>query len=188
MSEPFLGQVEVFSFNFPPKGWTTCSGQLLSVQQNTALFALLGTTYGGNGQTNFGLPDLRGRVPIGWGQGTGLSNYVLGEKGGEEGHTLITNEMASHNHSLNVDTTVPATSNTDVPSTSVVLGNTTGKQTGVANPFALTLYGTTSGAPNSTLDPHSIGFTGGGQAHNNIMPYLALNFCIALVGIFPSRN
>jgi microcystin-dependent protein len=186
MAEPFLGQVEVFSFNFAPKNWTFCAGQLLPINQNQALFALLGTTYGGNGQTNFGLPELRGRVPIGWGQGQGLSNYVLGEKGGEEAHTLNVNEMASHNHSLNVDTTVPATSNTDVPSTSVVLGNTVGKQTGVANPFALTLY--TSGAPGGTLDPHSIGFTGGGQGHNNIMPYLTLNFCIALVGVFPSRN
>lgn len=186
MSEPFLGQVEVFSFNFPPKGWTTCSGQLLLINQYQALFALLGTTYGGNGQTNFGLPDLRGRVPVGWGQGNGLSNYNLGQKGGEEAHTLILSEMAQHNHSLMADTSVPATNNTNVPSTSVVLGNTVGKQTGVANPFALTLY--TSGAPAGTLDPHSIGMTGGNQAHPNIMPYLALNFCISLIGTFPSRN
>jgi microcystin-dependent protein len=186
MSEPFVGQVEAFSFNFPPKGWTTCSGQLLSIQQNTALFSLLGTTYGGNGQTNFGLPDLRGRVPVGWGQGHGLSPYVLGQKGGEEAHTLSTSEMAAHNHSLMCDTSVPATNNTNVPSTSVVLGNTVGKQSGVANPFSLTLY--TSGAPGGILEGHSIGFTGGSQGHNNLMPYLAINFCIALVGIFPSRN
>jgi len=186
MSEPFLGQVEVFSFNFPPKGWATCSGQLLSIQQNTALFALLGTTYGGNGQTNFGLPDLRGRVPVGWGQGRGLSNYDLGQKGGEEAHTLIVNEMASHNHSLMADTSVPATNNTNVPSTSVVLGNTVGKLSGSANPFNLYLYA--SGGPGGTLEGHSIGFTGGNQPHNNIMPYLALNICIALIGIFPSRN
>ncbi|MBV8751456.1 MAG: phage tail protein [Hyphomicrobiales bacterium] len=186
MSEPFLGQVEVFSFNFAPKGWTMCQGQLLSIQQNTALFALLGTTYGGNGTTNFGLPDLRSRVPVGWGQGPGLSNYDLGQKGGEEAHTLIVNEMASHNHSFMADTSAPATNNTEKASPSVVLGNTTGKQSGVANPFALTLY--TSGAPGGTLDPNSIGFTGGNQGHPNIMPYLALNFCISLIGIFPTRN
>lgn len=186
MSEPFLGQVEVFSFNFPPKGWTTCSGQLLSIQQNAALFALLGTMYGGDGRVNFGLPDLRGRVPVGWGQGHGLSPYDLGQKGGEEAHTLITQEMAAHNHSFNVDTNNPASNNTNVPSTSVVLGNTVGKLSGSANPFNLYLY--TSGAPAGTLDPHSIGLSGGGQAHNNIMPYLALNFCISLIGIFPSRN
>jgi microcystin-dependent protein len=186
MSEPFVGQVEVFSFNFPPKGWATCSGQLLPINQNQALFSLLGTTYGGNGQTNFGLPDLRGRVPVGWGQGNGLSNYDLGQKGGEEAHTLITQEMAQHNHSLMADTSVPARNNTNVPSTSVVLGNTVGTLSGSANPFALTIY--TSGSPGGTLEQHTIGFNGGNQGHPNIMPYLALNFCIALVGIFPSRN
>jgi len=186
MSEPFLGQVEIFAFNFPPKGWTTCSGQTLSIQQNQALFSLLGTTYGGNGQTTFGLPDLRGRVAIGWGQGQGLSNYDLGEVTGTEAHTLLISEMAAHNHSLNVNSTTAATSNTDVPSTSVVLGNTAGKQSGVANPFALNLYA--SGAPGGTLDPHAIGVGGGGQPHANLMPYLTMNFCIALVGIFPSRN
>jgi len=186
MAEPFLGQVEIFAFNFPPKGWTTCSGQQLSIQQNTALFSLLGTTYGGNGQTTFGLPDLRGRVSIGWGQGPGLSNYDLGQITGAESHTLITTEMAAHNHLLNVNTSTAATSNVDVPSTSVVLGQTAGKQSGVANPFALNLYA--SGAPSVTLDPHSIGMSGGSQPHNNLMPYLAINFCISLVGIFPSRN
>jgi len=186
MSEPFLGQVEIFSFNFPPKGWTTCGGQLMLINQNQALFSLLGTTYGGNGQTNFGLPDLRSRVAIGRGQGQGLSSYVLGEKLGEEAHTLIVNEMAAHNHSLNADSATAATNNTNAPSTSVVLGNTAGKQSGVANPFALTLYA--SGTPGGTLDTHSIGIGGGSQPHTNIMPYLTLNFCIALQGIFPSQN
>jgi microcystin-dependent protein len=186
MSEPFLGQVEIFAFNFPPKGWATCSGQTLPINQNQALFSLLGTTYGGNGQTTFGLPDLRGRAAIGWGQGQGLSNYDLGQKVGEEAHTLIINEMAAHNHSLNVNATTAATSNTNVPSTSVVLGQTAGKQSGVANPFALNLY--TSGAPGGTLDPHSIGLGGGSQPHANLMPYLTMNFCIALTGIFPSQN
>jgi microcystin-dependent protein len=186
MSEPFLGQVEIFAFNFPPKGWMTCSGQLLPINQNQALFSLLGTTYGGNGQTTFGLPDLRGRVAIGWGQGQGLSNYDLGQVTGEEAHTLIINEMAAHNHLLNVNATTAATSNTDVPSTSAVLGQTAGKQSGVANPFALNLYA--SGAPGGTLDPHSIGLAGGSQPHSNLMPYLTLSFCIAVTGIFPSRN
>jgi microcystin-dependent protein len=185
MSEPFLGQVEVFSFNFPPKGWANCAGQLLPINQNQALFALLGTTYGGNGQTNFGLPDLRSRVPIGWGQGQGLSNYNLGQVGGEEQHTLSTQEMGSHTHNWMVNTTTPATANTAVPSTSVVLGQTTGvPQQGL--PFSLLLY--TSGAPGGALDGHSIGLSGNNQPHPNIMPYLTLNFCIALVGVFPSPN
>ena len=186
MADPFLGQIEIFAFNFPPKGWATCSGQVLPIQQNQALFSLLGTTYGGNGQTTFGLPDLRGRLAVGWGQGQGLSNYDLGQILGAESHTLVVNEMPAHNHSLNANTTTAATSNTDTPSTSVVLGNTAGKQSGVANPFALNLYA--SAAPGGTLDAHSIGVAGGNQPHNNIMPYLTMNFCIALVGIFPSRN
>jgi microcystin-dependent protein len=185
MSEPFLGQVEVFAFDFPPKGWTTCSGQILPINQNQALFALLGTTYGGNGQTTFGLPDLRGRVSVGWGQGTGLSNYNLGQVGGEEAHTLILNEMGQHNHFLMVNSTTPATANTAVPSTSVVLGRTTGVPAQGAL-FNLFLY--TSGGPAGTLDTHSISTSGGNQPHPNIMPYLTLNFSIALIGIFPSPN
>jgi microcystin-dependent protein len=186
MTTPFLGQVEIFSFNFPPRGWATCSGQLLPINQNQALFSLLGTTYGGDGMTNFALPDLKGRVAIGQGQGPGLTNRSLGEKLGEESHTLTANEMAAHNHSLNADSTTAATSNTNAPSTSVVLGNTVGTISGSANPFALTLY--VSGTPNGTLDSHSIGATGGSQAHENRMPLLALNFCIALQGIFPTQN
>ena len=186
MATAYVAEIRIFGFNFAPVGWAMCNGQTLPISQNTALFSLLGTTYGGDGIRTFGLPELRGRVPIGWGQGNGLSNYDLGQKGGEEGHTLITQEMGQHNHNLMADTSVPASNNTNVPSTSVVLGNTVGKQAGSANPFALTLY--TSGAPGGTLDVHTIGMNGGGQAHPNIMPYLALNICIALIGIFPSRN
>jgi microcystin-dependent protein len=185
MSEPFLGQVEMFSFNFAPKGWTTCSGQLLPINQNQALFSLLGTTYGGNGQTTFGLPDLQGRAPIGQGQGIGLSSYTLGQKGGEEAHTLNTNEMAAHNHNLMVNSTTAATNNTNLPSTNVVLGQTTGVPA-QGSLFPILLYA--SGASGGPLDPHSIGTAGGSQAHSNIMPFLTLNFCIALQGIFPSRN
>jgi len=189
MSEPFLGQVEIFAFDFPPKGWATCSGQLLLINQNQALFSLLGTNYGGDGRTTFGLPDLRGRLAMGWGQGQGLSNYNLGEKVGEETHTLVMNEMPRHDHVFWVDATTAATSNTEMPSTSVVLGQTIGKQSGVANPFDLFLYSTPGTAGTATtLDPHTIGLSGGGQAHGNLMPYLALNFCIALQGVRPSPN
>jgi microcystin-dependent protein len=184
MSEPFLGQVEIFAFNYAPKGWTFCSGQLLSIQQNTALFSLLGTNYGGNGTNNFGLPDLRGRVSIGAGQGPGLSNYVLGQVGGEEGHTLLQGEMGMHNHSLNVNSTTGASNNTNAPS-GTVLGQTIGVPA-QGSTFNLYLYN--SGAPGGTLDPHTIGFSGGSQPHPNQMPYLTMNFSIALVGIFPSRN
>jgi microcystin-dependent protein len=188
MTTPFLGQVEIFAFDFPPRGWTTCSGQLLPISQYRALFALLGTTYGGDGSTTFGLPDLRGRIPIGSGQGRGLSNYNRGQKGGEETHALSINEMQQHDHSFYVDATTPATSNTDVPSTSVVLGRTIGKQSGVANPFDLFLYAPPGATVTATpLDPHTIGFTGG-QGHPNLMPYLALNFCISLQGTSPSPN
>jgi len=185
MAEPFLGQVEIYAFDFPPKGWATCSGQLLPINQNQALFSLLGTTYGGNGQTTFGLPDLRGRTAIGWGQGQGLSNYNLGQVGGTETVTLTVNEMASHNHNFMTDALTPATNNVGTPSTSVVLGNTTGTPAQGAL-FNLFLY--TGGSPSGALAQQSIGFAGGGQAHPNIMPYLTLSFCIALVGVFPSRN
>jgi microcystin-dependent protein len=184
MSEPFLGQVEVFSFGFPPKGWTTCSGQLLPINQNQALFSLLGTNYGGNGTTNFGLPDLRSRVPVGQGQGTGLSPYTLGQQGGAEAHTLNLTEMAAHNHNLMVNSTTAASNNANVPSTSVVLGQTAGVPAQGAL-FPLLLYASGAG---STLDTHSIGATGGSQAHENRMPFLTLSFCIALQGIFPSQN
>jgi microcystin-dependent protein len=185
MTEPYLGQVEVFSFSFPPKGWTNCSGQLMQINQNQALFSLLGTTYGGDGMRTFGLPDLRGRVPIGWGQGLGLPNYDLGQKGGEEAHTIINQEMGSHTHNWMVNTSTAATANTGVPSSSVVLGQTTGVPA-LGNLFSLLLY--TSGSPGGSLDGHSISSSGGNQPHENRMPYLCLNFCIALIGIFPSRN
>jgi microcystin-dependent protein len=185
MAEPFLGQVEMFSFNFAPKGWTTCGGQLVPINQNQALFSLLGTNYGGDGQQNFGLPDLRGRVPVGQGQGFGLSSYDLGQKGGTEAHTLVTTEMAVHNHNLMVNSTTAASNNTNVPSTSVVLGQTTGVP-GVGSLFPLLLYA--APAAGGPLDTHSISATGGSQPHTNLMPFLALNFCIALQGIFPSPN
>jgi microcystin-dependent protein len=178
MSEPFIGQIVLFAGNFEPKGWAFCNGQLLSIAQNTALFAILGTTYGGNGQTTFALPDLRGRVPIHFGQGPGLSNYNLGQIGGTENVTLTTNQIPSHNH--------PATSTlsgTNAPATAAQpegLQLAQGRQTA---------YG--SGAP-VTMNPTSVtttvGAAGGNQPHPNLQPYTTLSYIIALVGIFPSRN
>lgn len=182
MSEAFLGQIELFAFNFAPKGWAVCAGQSLLQSQNGALFKLLGTTYGGDA-THFRLPDLRGRVAIGAGQGQGLSNYTLGATGGEVNHTLTPDELGRHQHQVFVNTQSAAVNNTDTPSNSTYLGNTVGKQSGSVQPFNLYLYGTAGSNPlGGTLDPHAVGFKGDGQAHPNMMPYLPLNFCIALVG------
>jgi microcystin-dependent protein len=185
MSEPFLGQIEMFSFNYPPKGWAFCNGQILPIAQNQALFSLLGTMYGGNGVTTFALPDLRSRMPLGYGQAQGGPYYNQGESAGEENHTLIITEIPRHNHLLMADSTTAANSNGGTPSGTAVLGNSTGLIDG-AQDFQVQMYSNQS--PNSTLSPAVIGFTGGTQAHTNIMPYLVINFCIALNGIFPSRN
>ena len=177
MSNPFLGQIEIFSFNFAPKGWAQCNGQLLPINQNQALFSLLGTTFGGDGRVNFALPDLRSRVPIFFGNG-----FILGERGGEESHTLVNTEMPVHAHSLMGDTTAGAT---NTPANNTVLG----KSSGTANPggaFNLSIY--SSQNPNNIQYAGSITNTGGSQPHTNIMPYLTLNICIALQGIFPSQN
>jgi microcystin-dependent protein len=176
-----MGQIEIFSFNFAPKGWVQCNGQLLPINQNQALFSLLGTMYGGNGQTTFALPDMRSRIPISRG------TNVIGSAGGQENHTLTQPEMAQHNHALNADATTPAASNTFTPGAagSSVLGNTAGTITPTGS-FTVTLYNPNS--PNAALSPGVISNTGGSQAHNNIQPYLTLNFCIALQGIFPSQN
>jgi microcystin-dependent protein len=166
MSEPFLGEIKIISWNFPPKGWAFCNGQLMQINQNQALFALLGTMYGGNGQTTFALPDFRGRTPIHVGDG-----YTQGQRGGETAHTLIISEMPAHNHIMN-GTSVTGTLN---QTTSNTLGVS---QTPVYNAF---------NSP-TTLAPDSVTNVGGSQPHENMMPYLVLNFIIALQGIFPSRN
>ena len=165
MAEPFLAEIRIASFNFAPKGWAMCNGQLLPINQNQALFALLGTTYGGNGQTTFALPDLRGRAPIHVG-----SNFTLGTRGGEEANTVSTAELPQHTHVMNGSAT-----NADavLPTDNVVAQSSQ-------------LYG--PAAQLTTLDPSSNGSTGGSQAHLNMQPYLTLTFCIALQGIFPSRN
>jgi microcystin-dependent protein len=180
MSTPFMGQIEIFSFNFAPKGWTLCNGQLLPINQNQALFSLLGTMYGGNGQTTFGLPDLRSRIPVSMGP-----QNTIGTAAGTESVTLNISTMPTHNHMVNVDASTAATSNAVTPATNEVLGQTAG-QLKDGTPLSINMYAT--GAGGTTLDPRTISNTGGSQAHSNIQPYLTLNFCLALQGIFPSRN
>jgi microcystin-dependent protein len=167
--EPFLGQIQLFGFGWAPKGWALCNGQLLSISANTALFSLLGTTYGGNGQTTFALPDLRGRVPLGQGQGPGLSPYDLGEVGGVEAVTLSAAEVGRHNHGVQGSATGASKS----PSGAVPAYND-------ASP--------SYGAPDGTaMDPNMTQPNNGGQPHENRQPYLGACYCIAVEGIYPSR-
>ena len=165
MSTPFLGELRIFPFNFPPKGWAFCNGQLLPINQNQALFALLGTTYGGDGITNFALPNLQGRVPFHMGGG-----LTLGERGGEAAHTLIISEMPAHTH-----TPVASSNNASVASPA-------------GNLWAGSSGGGYSPTANTTMNTTSITSSGGNQPHDNMSPYLVLSFCIALQGIFPSQN
>ena len=162
MSEPFLGELKLMSFNFAPKAWAQCNGQLLPINQNQALFSLLGTMYGGNGQTTFALPDLRGRVPLHRGR------HTQGQKIGEEAHTLISNEMPTHNHNVSA-----SSQNGDQAGPKILAG--------ASNAY--------SGPSNlTTIAPGTVSNVGGSQAHENRQPYLVLNWCIALQGVFPSRN
>ena len=185
MAQPFVGEIEIFGFGFAPNGWALCAGQTLPINQNTALFSLLGTTYGGDGISTFNLPDLRGRLAIGQGNGQGLTPRVIGEVGGETNHTLLVTETPSHSHASAAAQNVNVSSNADTPSASVVLSQTTGK---ASNGGALTvnLYAADSN-PSQALASAAVGTTGG-QPHNNLMPFLAVLFCFDLVGIFPSRN
>lgn len=170
MAEPFIGEIRLLPYNFAPNGWALCNGQIMSIAQNTALFSLLGTTYGGNGQTTFALPDLRGRVAVSSGQGPGLSDYTLGEQSGLESVTLTQGQMPIHNHGVNCSTGDPDQ------------GNPRNGFPANAPSYAA---GATAGA---TMNAGMIANTGGNQPHENRSPYLVLNYCIALVGIFPSRN
>lgn len=179
MAQPFLGEIEAFSFSFAPQGWALCAGQLLPINQNQALFALLGTTFGGDGVQNFALPDLRGRVANAFGQGPGLQNYSLGQSGGQETLTLTVGETPTHSH------TIPAVNNgqsggTNVPGGGVILASGYSSDTGSP---PVNIYSTA--APMVPMG--SLGTTGG-QAHENRMPFLGLTYCIALQGILPSRN
>jgi len=180
--EPFLGGIYLLGFNFAPSGYTLCNGQLLSISQNTALFALLGTTYGGDGINTFELPNLQGRVPVHQGQSSGTSAYTIGQSSGVENVTLTTNQIPSHTHALNVNN---AAGNTASPGQTTYLA--AGPATG-SGPNASQLNTYTSVANNTTLNSTSIGLTGGGQPFSILQPYLTVNFVIALQGVFPSRN
>lgn len=171
MSEPFLGEIRTFGFNFAPQGWAMCAGQLLSISQNTALFALLGTFYGGDGVTNFALPDLRGRVGINQGNGPGLSPYVLGQRSGSENVTLTNAQMPAHGHGVAANGGPASTPRPD--------GAVPARES--ADAYAAAPDGTAMNAGMITA-------SGGSQPHSIVQPYLGLNFCIALQGIFPSRN
>jgi len=179
MSNPFLAEIRIFGFNFAPTGWALCDGQLLPISQNTALFSLLGTTYGGNGTSNFALPNLQGNVPMQPGQGPGLSLYDLGETGGSQTVTLLPTEIPVHTHTANADS---GPANSPSPQGNVYKdGQIPGTPvTGIAS------YNT-SIAPLVALNPLTVGPGGGGQPHNNMMPTLVLSFCIALQGVFPAR-
>jgi microcystin-dependent protein len=173
MSDPFLAEVRIFPFPFAPRGWALCNGQVLPISQNTALFSLLGTTYGGNGTSNYGLPNMQGNVPMHPGQGPGLSQYVLGETGGSPTVTLVQSQMPSHPHALMAEAQLQ--------------GNKSGPSSTTS--YAKTKSGTPyQAANNAAMAPTAIGFSGSNQPHNNMMPYLTLNFCIALQGIFPPRG
>lgn len=168
MAEPFLSEVRIMSFVFAPKGWALCNGQLLPINQNQALFSLLGTTFGGDGRVNFALPDLRGRTPIHVGSG-----HTLGERGGEQAHTLSIAELPTHSHFWNAVSAPATTSN---PNTTFALAES-------VQSFLYTAPGNLQ-----TMAPNMVGNTGGSQAHLNMQPFLTLSFCIALQGIFPSPN
>lgn len=173
MADPFVAEIRIFGFNFAPTGWATCNGQLLPLSQNTALFSLLGTVYGGDGKSTFALPDLQGRIPMHPGQGPGLSLHDLGETGGSEFVTLLESEMPAHTHVMRASTD-------------------DGDQLAPtpARSLARSIDGSTYIASNAglvPLAPQALGPSGGSLPHNNLMPYLTLNFCIALQGVFPAR-
>ena len=173
MSEPFLAEVRIVGFNFAPRGWAFCDGQVLPINQNQSLYSLLGTTYGGDGRTSFALPDLRGRTPMHVGASDGGAFHELGQKSGEETHTLATDEMPAHDH------TVKASANN---------ATSTNPTNNVWARAPQVQYRAYEAATATAMNPSVLASVGGGQAHENMQPYLAMNFCIALRGLFPSRN
>ncbi len=180
MSDPFLGELKIIPWSQAPVGWALCNGQFLPINQNQALFSLLGTMYGGNGQTTFALPDLRGRVPIHVGNG-----FTQGQAGGENAHTVSISEMPAHFHQLMANTTTDATANAFLPAAGSSLGKSVGVPSQGSN-FALNIYSTN--AANGTMGVGTVSNTGGSQPHENRQPFLVLNYIIALQGIFPSQN
>ena len=171
MAEPFIGEIRLMSFVFPPKGWALCNGQLLPINMNQALFSILGTMYGGDGRTTFALPDLRDRVPLAAGGGTGLNYYDVGQYGGEAAHTLTANEYVSHSHTVK-GTRVEG--NTATPGATVLPAVGTGAYS--------------QAAPDGTMAPGGMSTGGGGQPHENRQPFLTMSYVIALQGIYPSRS
>lgn len=173
MSEPFVAQIQIFGFNFAPTGWALCQGQILSISQNTALFSLIGTQFGGNGTSNFALPNMQGNIAIGQGQGPGLTPRVIGETGGQQNVTLIANQVPSHTH--------PAICNNAVGTAYDPAGEVWSQDAGGNQE-----YGSTTVTGN--MAPNAIMQAGGGQPHNNLQPFVVMNYCIALQGVFPSRS
>jgi microcystin-dependent protein len=180
MAEPFLGEIRMVGWNFPANGWALCNGQLMPISQNTALFSLLGTQFGGDGVRTFALPDLQGRVPIHQGNGTNLSPYVVGAFSGTENVTLLTTQMPSHNHLMGVSNQAGTVA--DPTNAVLAQGNSgSGRETVAVSDYVST-------AATGTLAPTAISVAGGSQPHSNLQPYLCVNFIIALQGIFPSRQ
>jgi len=175
MSDQFVAEIRIFPFNFPPTGWAFCNGQLMPISQNTALFALLGTVYGGDGKSTFALPDLQGSAPMQPGQGQGLSLRDLGEMSGVESITLLQSEIPLHTHTLRAS--LEDATQGSLTANNVIYAQTSGG----------TLYQTNTSANIVQLAPQALALAGGGLPHNNMQPYLTLNFCIALQGIFPQR-
>jgi microcystin-dependent protein len=177
MSSPFVAEIRIFAFNFPPKGWAFCNGQILPISQNTALFSLLGTTYGGNGQSTFALPDMQSNVPMHPGQGPGLSLRDLGEMSGSENVTLLTSEIPAHQHTM-MALGNPPPANAGTPDPTAALARSSGTTVYKQPPFANV----------GAMDFNALAPAGSSFPHNNMMPYLTLNFCIALQGVFPPRQ
>ena len=175
MASPFVAEIRMFGCNFAPTGWALCNGQLLPISQNTALFSLLGTFYGGDGKSTFGLPDLQDSTPIHQGQGPGLSPYDLGQQGGSPTTTLLVSEMPLHNHNVQAYTGDPADNRIPGPTMSY------------GTPAPGNLYNAAN-APLATMEPQALGITGSSFPHNNMMPYLVVTFCIAMQGVFPPRS
>lgn len=177
MADPFVAEIRIFGFNFAPTGWAQCNGQLLPISQNTALFSLLGTFYGGNGQSTFALPDLQGNAAMHQGQGQGLSNRDIGEMSGSQTVTLLISEMPAHTH---------------IPTNAKNIGglaDPTGNMWGTSNAAKVAaLFYAPAGSPTVNMHPAAFSLTGGSFPHNNLMPYLILNFCIAMQGVFPPRG
>jgi microcystin-dependent protein len=178
MSSPFVAEIRMFPFNFAPRGWAFCAGQLLPLSQNTALFSLLGTQYGGDGKSTFALPNLQGNTPIHTGTSP-FGDFFIGQTGGEQTVTLLQSEMPLHSHVVNADT--------GVANSASASGNVY-KSGQIPGAPATVVASYTTATPNTSLNPQTVGFAGSGVPHNNLMPYLTLNFCIALQGIYPPRS